>query len=486
VTDSFGGSNIARLTLNLYPTNNYGTLQGNRTTSFFNPGYINRIQLADLDKTSGNNNGYADFRSLIATLTPGQTVNYTFTPGGNSSTVRWTVWIDFNRDGDFGDSGETIVGPTAGSSSAVSGSFTVPAGASVGPSRMRIAMRLSSTGQTSPTGSFSNGEVEDYSVQIGTNPTPNAAPYFLSDPITKSDMAADSAMSGLLTGDAGDWEGDPLTYAKTSGPAWLTVASNGTLSGTPPASARGVNSFTVSVTDGSGGTDTATLQLNVLNNAPVATAQSLSSPWQNPVAVTLSGTDADGDALTFAVDSQPANGSLSGTAPALTYTPGALFSGTDSFTFHVSDGSVNSTTATITLVVAPAPYDAWKQAKFTAQQLAQPGVVGDLDDPDRDGIANLIEYALGLNPNQASGSGLPVGGIHGGYLTLTFNRQKSATDIAYQVEAVGNLNSSWVEIWNSSNEPYGGGSNPSQQVTVQDTVPVSNAPKRIMRLKVTK
>jgi hypothetical protein len=43
-----------------------------------------------------------------------------------------------------------------------------------------------------------------------------------------------------------------------------------------------------------------------------------------------------------------------------------------------------------------------------------------------------------------------------------------------------------VEIWNSSNEPYGGGSNPSQQVTVQDTVPVSNAPKRIMRLKVTK
>jgi hypothetical protein len=43
-----------------------------------------------------------------------------------------------------------------------------------------------------------------------------------------------------------------------------------------------------------------------------------------------------------------------------------------------------------------------------------------------------------------------------------------------------------VEIWNSFNVPYGGGSNPSQQVTVQDTVPVSDSPKRFMRLKVTK
>jgi hypothetical protein len=259
-------------------------------------------------------------------------------------------------------------------------------------------MRRSSTGQSIPTGPISNGEVEDYSVQIGTSPTPNAAPYFLSDLIAKAGVTAGSPMSASLAADAADWEGDALTYVKTSGPAWLTVASNGAASGTPPTSAQGANNFVVSVTDASGGMDTATLQINVV----------------------------------------------------------------------------------------AAPFELWKQDKFTPQQLVQSGVVGDLDDPDRDGIANLIEYALGLNPNQASGSGLPVGGIHGGYLTLTFNRQKSATDIAYQVEAVGNLNSSWVEIWNSSNVPYGGGSNPSQQVTVQDTVPVSESPKRFMRLKVTK
>jgi hypothetical protein len=355
--------------------------------------------LADLDKTSGNNNGYADFRNLVATLTPGQSVNYTFTPGGNSSTVRWTVWIDFNRDGDFGDS-EMIVSPTAGSSSAVSGNFTVPSGASVGPSRMRIAMRSSvfGIGQSDPTGSFSYGEVEDYSVQIGTNPTPNAAPYFLSDPIVKAGVTAGSPMSASLVADAADWEGDALSYAKTSGPAWLTVASNGTVSGTPPTSAQGTNSFVVSVTDGSGGTDSTTLQINV-----------------------------------FA-----------------------------------------------------APFELWKQENFTPAQLAQPGGAGELDDPDRDGIPNLLEYALGMDPNQASSSGLPVCAVSGDYLTLSFNRQKYADDITYGVEAVGNLNSSWVEIWNSISIPYGGGSNPSQLVIVQDTVPVSDAPKRFMRLKVIK
>jgi hypothetical protein len=98
----------------------------------------------------------------------------------------------------------------------------------------------------------------------------------------------------------------------------------------------------------------------------------------------------------------------------------------------------------------------------------------------------LLEYALGMDPNQASSSGLPVCAVSGDYLTLSFNRQKYADDITYGVEAVGNLNSSWVEIWNSISIPYGGGSNPSQLVIVQDTVPVSDAPKRFMRLKVIK
>jgi hypothetical protein len=152
----------------------------------------------------------------------------------------------------------------------------------------------------------------------------------------------------------------------------------------------------------------------------------------------------------------------------------------------VTDGSGGTDSTTLQINVVAAPFELWKQEKFTPAQLAQSGAVGDLDDPDRDGVANLLEYALGMDPNQASSYGMPVAAVPVDYLTLSFNRQKAATDITYKVEAVGNLNSSWVEIWNSFNVPYGGGSNPSQQVTVQDTVPVSEAAKRFMRLKVTK
>lgn len=260
VTDGFGESNIARLTLTIYPTNNYGTLAGSSTAS----GYINRVQIGNLDNTSGSNSGYADFRNLIAQINPGQTVNYTLTPGGNVfNTMACTIWIDFNGDGDFADSGEMIV-TTSASFLAKSGSFTVPSSATVGPSRMRIAMIRSSSAVTSPTGAFSSGEVEDYSVQIGTNAVPNAAPYFLANPLMKPDVAAGSSITGTLAGDVSDWEGDSVAFSKVGGPAWLTVGSNGALSGTAPAGAGGLNSFTVSVTDTAGGTSAATLQVNVL------------------------------------------------------------------------------------------------------------------------------------------------------------------------------------------------------------------------------
>ena len=335
--NGYGGSDISSLSVMVYPTNNYGTLTGNSTSS----GYINRVQLSNLDNTSGNNNGYADFRGLIANLVPGQSVNYTLTPGGNSifTTMAWTIWIDFNRDGSFSDA-ERIV-TTSASSFATSGSFTVPATATAGPSRMRIAMKRSSTAQTSPTDTFSSGEVEDYSVKIGAGTVPNAVPYFLSAPTTKTDLPAGSPITGSLASNAADWEIDGLTFSKTSGPAWLAIAPDGTLSGIPPASARGLNSFVVGIADSAGGTNAGTLQVNVINNAPLPVSQNVNTAWRKPVSINLTGTDADGDALTFAIDSQPGSGVLSGTAPALTYTPGELFSGTDSFTFHVSDGFVN-------------------------------------------------------------------------------------------------------------------------------------------------
>jgi hypothetical protein len=93
---------------------------------------------------------------------------------------------------------------------------------------------------------------------------PNNPPVFTSDPISKPNATSGQAYSGSLSGNASDPDADPLTFAKTAGPAWLTVAANGSLGGTPSASDQGSNSFTVSVSDGRGGSDTATVLINVV------------------------------------------------------------------------------------------------------------------------------------------------------------------------------------------------------------------------------
>ena len=87
------------------------------------------------------------------------------------------------------------------------------------------------------------------------------------------------------------------------------------------------------------------------NAAPVANAKTISTEEDTPVFVNLTGSDAEGDALTYQVLSPPAHGTLSGDAPKLTYTPNQNYSGTDSFTFTVSDGELTSEAATVTVNV---------------------------------------------------------------------------------------------------------------------------------------
>jgi len=95
----------------------------------------------------------------------------------------------------------------------------------------------------------------------------NTAPTFIVDPITESDATEGVAYSGSIAGTATDADGDTLTYNKVSGPAWLSVASNGTLSGTPSSSDIGANNWTVQVSDDNGGTDTGMLDITVTEAA---------------------------------------------------------------------------------------------------------------------------------------------------------------------------------------------------------------------------
>lgn len=87
------------------------------------------------------------------------------------------------------------------------------------------------------------------------------------------------------------------------------------------------------------------------NAAPVANAQSVAAVEDTASAITLSGSDPEGQALTYQIATPPAHGALSGTPPTLTYLPQADFAGSDTFTFTVHDGQVGSASATVSITV---------------------------------------------------------------------------------------------------------------------------------------
>ena len=139
----------------------------------------------------------------------------------------------------------------------------------------------------------------------------------------------------------------------TLNPTNRTLGSNPALNYTPTNHATGADSFTFQVVSRGLTSAAATVGITItnVNDAPVATAQAVTTDEDNAKAITLAGTDVEGSTLTYTVVTPPTKGTLSGTAPALTYTPTANLFGADSFTFKVNDGTVDSTNATVSITI---------------------------------------------------------------------------------------------------------------------------------------
>ena len=129
--------------------------------------WIDAITINGNNYFSGNDGGFGDYTAIRIPLTKGvvQNINlspaYTLTPYNE----HWIVWIDFNQDGDFNDSNEEIinVGPQVGS---INTSFTIPAIALSGETRMRVAMQYAHGAELCD--NLTYGEVEDYMVDISS------------------------------------------------------------------------------------------------------------------------------------------------------------------------------------------------------------------------------------------------------------------------------------------------------------------------------
>jgi hypothetical protein len=129
------------------------------------------------------------------------------------------------------------------------------------------------------------------------------------------------------------------------------------------------------------------------NAAPTATDQAVPVAYNTAKPITLSGTDPEGDPLTFATTSTPAHGTLSGTAPSITYTPANGYSGPDSFTFTASDGSL-SDTGTISITVAPSTATVPGAPTIGAASVSEGAALVNWTPPTDDGGTSITGYEV--------------------------------------------------------------------------------------------
>ena len=130
--------------------------------------WINGVTIADLSNTSGNNGGYADYTNMTANLSIGSAYSITLYTGysGRAYKEVYAIWIDYNQDGEFDESAE-LAFSVESRVTTTTGSFTVPGDALTGTTRMRVSMKYNKI--ATPCEIFTYGEVEDYTVNIGSS-----------------------------------------------------------------------------------------------------------------------------------------------------------------------------------------------------------------------------------------------------------------------------------------------------------------------------
>ena len=159
---------------------------------------------------------------------------------------------------------------------------------------------------------------------------------------------------------------------------------------TPAGNYNGADSFTYSVSDGSGdsGIVTVTITVNGVNDAPVAVAESFSTIEDTPLVVDAPGvtgndSDVDGDALSALMVRGPRHGTLVlNVDGSFSYAPASNYDGADSFTYKVNDGTADSNVVTVAIAIsdvidAPVSVDnSYTKNEDTTLSVAAPGVLG--------------------------------------------------------------------------------------------------------------
>jgi VCBS repeat-containing protein len=245
-----------------------------------------------------------------------------------------------------------------------------------GPAHGTLALNANGSFTYTPAANYNGPDSFTYTVSDGNGGTDiatvsitvasvNDAPEANEDSVS---TAEDTPINVAVLSNDTDADGDSLNVVDGSlstpahGTAELISAGPdaGKLRYSPAANFNGSDSFTYTVSDGNGGTDTGTVKITVtpVNDAPTAVADSYSTNEDTTLSVDAPGvlgndSDADGDTLSAMLGSGPAHGTLSLNANgSFSYTPAGNYNGPDSFTYKASDGSLQSQEATVSITVA--------------------------------------------------------------------------------------------------------------------------------------
>ena len=243
--------------------------------------------------------------------------------------------------------------------------------------------------------------------------------------------------------------------------AWNTVTSVSIAATAPNAAERGLVPGTFTVTRSGVLTDALTVAYTVSGNA-------------------VFGTDYAGLTGSVTIPANQASATI-----AVSPIADSLAEGDETVTVTLASGLASTfASANATVTIHDQPIDAWRFSHFSAAELANPAISGDMADGERDGIVNLFEYALNLDPKAANLNALPTAFVNGGgFPTLSYTTVASAADIGYIVEISTNL-----VTWNPLNaaSPQVVDSGATATVTVSSPNTVSTQRLQFMRLRVTR
>jgi hypothetical protein len=248
-----------------------------------------------------------------------------------------------------------------------------------------------------------------YDVTLRTEDLPtttpvNQAPKAVTDNVS---TAYDTAVTINALSNDTDPDNDSLTITAHTQPSHGSVTRAGnTFTYTPQAGFNGTDSFNYTITDNKGNSATGLVNVTVqptTNRAPNAVTDNASTTAGQSVKINVlsNDTDPDHDLLSITSVTNPTHGTVTKDAQnVLTYIPAAGFSGTDSFTYTISDGQGHTSVATVNLTVnapanrAPTAVSDTATTAYGTQISIQ--VLSNDTDPDHDTLT-LIDSTNGTN-----------------------------------------------------------------------------------------